>query len=186
MASGRRSLNWASIRPARRGMPRSFAHRTRTSWHRGLGDGRKDGLASGETCRSLNVSCHEQVTRQRDQITYPRVAQPVVDHDAVLAVGGQALVAQDHQLLRHIRLPLLQDCREVADAALAALSKDLQDAQARGVGQRADHVSLLSVSVSSMLHLNTFQLLNIIRSLARKSNMNCSTRGPVQRDSSAG
>ena len=76
-----------------------------------------------------------------DQVEYPRTGDLIVDPQALFAVAHQAGPAQHIQVLGDVRLALVQHGLDVADAALS-LTQQLQDLQARGVGQGVEGIGL--------------------------------------------
>ena len=72
------------------------------------------------------------------------LGQSVIDIEALLAVGYDPAVAQDHQLLGHVCLSLTQNGLDVADA-LFSTTQDVQDLQPRRVGEKTKKAGLFLV-----------------------------------------
>jgi hypothetical protein len=79
---------------------------------------------------------------------YLRVAQPVIDVQALAAALHQTSVAQGAQLLGNVRLSLLQHHLQVTDTGFSTPAQRIQYAQSSRMGEQLAQLGHLVVSVS--------------------------------------
>jgi hypothetical protein len=76
----------------------------------------------------------------------PRVLDPIINSQAVLAILDQSGSAEKHELLRDVGLALPKECRQMANT-LFILSQGIEDTQAGGMGNRLEEARLSAVCI---------------------------------------
>jgi hypothetical protein len=89
------------------------------------------------------------------QFQHARVFEPIIDAITFFAVLDQACKAEEHQLLRHVGLALIEQRGEVAHA-LFAVAERVEKAQTRGMRQGAQHPDGFAIPASDKITLRYY------------------------------